>query len=288
MARLPLGEWDTAVAERRLEFLKAAAYFVPPVAVPLPDDERDRQTDSLSERITDNQALFAAGELAFAIDRTPDGVSCLRDAVTDILRHGDDPKRAALAGAIVGTIRARPLGDVYLIERLTYSEVVEQHIVDRPLMTPGGMNLLLDLVLAGLASGVPLAEFERISVEGLETLPPDEAIVQALAVFDTDRSDRSTQYDVAHKALSVNAGHWAYDLRLHRRDRYHWRQARIRGQLIDMRRLAFEIALRQWPEVTDFMKWHRERIVNGVAGQLEVFVAELADEILRQRENRPG
>lgn len=287
MPYLPLVEWPKDVAERRLEFLKAAAHFAPPAMVD-GDDGGDRLLDRVSDRLTDPRALLAAADLAFAIDRTSDGLACLREAVDEAFTQEGDLRLTALPGAIAGVALTRPVENGFLIRRSSgRDDPPARHYQNDP-MTPAGLSVALDLLLASLASGVPLEDFVQANQSASGSLlPPNEAIVQGLPFFDPLRWDAARRHEMARRALWVNARNWAADLWLHRRDQYHWEQARVRGPLIDMRRLAFELAVRRWPEGAEFIASRGERLGDGLPEDLEEFVRELADEILRVREKRP-
>ncbi len=280
MPRLPFADWPQEVAERRLEFLKTAAHFVPPSPSD-GDDGGERLLERVSDRPTDRWALLAAAELAFAIDRTPDGITCLREAVADIFNRGGDLRLAAVPGAIAGVAVTRPVENGFLIQSLSPSGDARQGRYSNDPLTPEGLSLALDLLLASLASGVPLEDLDQANQpsEGL-SLPPSEAIVQALPLFDAARRNATSRYEMAHQALWLNAVHWSNDLQLHHRDRYHWEQARVNGSIIDMRRLAFEIALRRSPEGDRLITLRRDRLLDGLPGRLEGYIGELADEIL--------
>ena len=60
----------------------------------------------------------------------------------------------------------------------------------------------------------------------------------------------------------------------------HWARARVRGPLIDLRRVAFEIVLHRRPGGDDFLKWRSNQYVPGLAGAIERFVSELAFELV--------
>ena len=103
-------------------------------------------------------------------------------------------------------------------------------------------------------------------------------IVQALSFF--EGGPRAMSEEVTG-ALVANDAQWAERLRLLRADSYHWDDARVRAPLVDLRRLAVEIAFRTTTGGPAPFPWPEGG--GGLTGDLERFVAALAEEIARLR-----
>jgi len=231
---------------------------------------------------TDVKALVAAADLALATGRTRDGLNSLQEAVIAIVKGVGDRRAAALPGAIIGNVRTT-LGD--RIEMEPPLSLLWSFELD-PGLTPAGLRLNTDLLFASIASNSK--RLDRFDQLGLPRFRTNESIVQALVVFDDIGSfegGRSVEarYRSAQGALGANAVQWAQDLQLNKDDTYHWEHARVRGALVDMRRLAFEIALIRRREGEQFRQWRSNWPTVGFVDELDRFVTELAGEIERER-----
>jgi hypothetical protein len=284
MAKLPLIDWSQEVIAQRLSFLQRAARFEPPLA----DDAERTPTgrEPSREVVTDVHALLAAVDMAFATNRTELGLKMLNDAVETIVERGD-LQIAALPGSIVGTVTtiitvvdSRDEGP-WSSGQIDISHPVRKASEAFPPPSPRTFNLLSDLLIASLVGADPVDRssgfFDRwpIKVIGL-----GEPLLQAFAAFDNE-----DYWPTAKIGLAANTALWIERLGRCRRDEFHWQQGRVRGALIDFRRVAFEIALISRADGKRFREWQESQDSHehlGLAGQIDLFVGQLAREIIQK------
>jgi hypothetical protein len=267
MPVLPL--LDGRMVERinaRIEFLRALARFNPPGYT---DD-----APGVTERARDVSPLFVAADLAMAIGRTRDGLVMFDQAVSVVLRTGQmDPRVTALPGAILGTVRTLISdGDVSLL-----TNAREQLVpVPIPPLTPAGLRLRTELYVAWLTSNLVQWPLDLPEFDFDEMVTGDPIVGAVLALHPRSRYEATGRLVTA---FTANAAEWAEGLRMLRADTYHWEEARFRAPLVDLRRLAVEVALRRSRDAR--FPWYRDRpsFASGLAADLERFAAALAEEI---------
>jgi len=279
MARLPLADWKEDLTDARIRFLRNSARFVPPE--PAEAEGVEGRSERIAATVTNHLALLEAADLAFATDRTPIAIDCIGEATRHVFTTESDVASVALQAAATGTMESRLVRDQGFALS-PFVSAASPRLVPIVSVTPEGLDRALDLTLATVASGAAVFRLLRRHSSEDPVFRPGQPIVQALAWFDGSAAGFiQSNFEAVQHALWINAEHWAEELRLHRRDSYHWDQARVRGGLIDFRRLAFEVAVRRSSEGADFIAWRsRIRRREGLAEELEAFVIELAGEIL--------
>lgn len=280
MARLPTVEWPERLVEQRIDFLRAAALFVPPAFEDEPDQRYEANRRNADAPVQDVHALLTAVDIALSTDRTRAAVGWLNDAVDTLVGRGN-LHAAALPGAILGRIvTTLRWDDVQIEDRATGRSVSAPY----PPKTPIGLQLMSDLVFASVGSDAPVETFEWFDGASLPSFRTGDPVVLALAPFDIQSPNpnvaESDRFEIALSGLIANSAQWRENLRLQQLDQYHWERALLQGPLIDMRRLAFELALLRRPEVESFRRWRSERSLGRVAGDLDRFAATLAGEIV--------
>lgn len=285
MARLREANWSPEVTDARLRFLREAAYFVPPGLEEEPGERRNEERRPA--RATDYRALLAAADLAFAVDRTEFGVQCVRDAVAAAWALEDTAgSEVILLGSVVGAVQVRAFDEGFAV-LLSGPAAVAFNEGISPLrrypsnaLTPEGVEATLDLALASLASGERFASFiDAHRWERTFWLPTREPLVSALLAF----SDIENRFEIVLRSLSLNSMYWSSDLDLHQRDQFHWEHARVRGSLIDVRRLAFEVAVQRRADVRELLADLPARALFPELRALDEFVRQLASELPNAR-----
>ncbi len=235
----------------------------------------------MPERPTDPSALLTAADLGFAVGDTEEALADLRAAVTELGRRTTDLRSVALAGAVAGVVRTQVRERGFLI-RFAPGRGVERdqrHVALAP--TPADMWVTLDLVLACLASPASGDDggWRALSPEWAP-LPPDDALVHALSAFGIAVGVARGRPEAIQHALWANAARWASHVWLQQEDRHHWERARVRGWLIDMRRLAFEIAVRRHADSLVFAETLHVSEPRDAADGLQAYATALAEEVI--------
>lgn len=274
MPTLPLIDWSPALIDRRLQFLESAARFVPPTAG---DDtpafsKPERELDQ-NRPIIDVHALMMAADLAFATNRTQRGLDILKNAVGALCTRGDLP-----AAALPGSVAARI---VTVVRQGAEFEIVDKDgerrvVAQVPATSPISIALHTDLLIASLLSDLPVDRVFAFSSQWpIPVLGFGEPLLHALAAFVEDRD----VWPAAREGLVANTVAWIERLGRLRRDDEHWKSARVRGALIDMRRLVIEIALLWRPDGVTFREWRGTPLSDSLSTGIERFVRDLAKEI---------
>jgi hypothetical protein len=276
MPILPLlGRIQVEAIRSRIKFLSEVVRFAPPQA---PESAEPEET---GERALDVAPLLRAADLAFAVDQTRQGLDLLMRAVESILRSDwFDRRVAALPGAIAKAVETNlSPNSIHLFANYANRGLAPLGFqgglsvaVDSPPLTPWGLELRTELLVAAAASSRSQFELAGSAIP-LEPVTGDP-IVSALAIFDARFGDGAQESVDA--CLVANAVTWAERLRLLRSDRHHWDLASFRAPLVDFRRLGFELArLRRRADIT----FGGGAIGRGLAAELNEFVKALAKEI---------
>jgi hypothetical protein len=155
---------------------------------------------------------------------------------------------AALPGSVIGRVETRATLEGFQIADRAGERRV---IVERPAPSPTSITLLADLLIASLLSDAPSDRMEGFSHRWPSpVLGFGEPLLHALAAFGEPRG-----WPVARDGLLANSVAWLERLGRMQRDEEHWQHARVRGALVDMRRLVFEIALLRRRDGAGFLGW---------------------------------
>jgi hypothetical protein len=269
MPTLPLtNRWPDELVDRRLEFLIAAARFVPPVVV---NGELVANHPDPSA-ITDTRAILAAVDLAFATNRTALGLELMRQAV-DAMIEQDALTIAAIPGTVVGRVRTILVPSGFVITATNSPRMAD---VPAQPNSPTANDLFADLAIASL--------FPRVGSEGsdesVEQSPlfgfgVGEPLLQAAGALLRLPKSSPPEYGVM-----ANTALWADRLVRFQADSAHWERIRVRGTLVDLRRLVFEMALRR--RGGEFRPFPTPSVRVGLAPDIDDFVRRLAAEILER------
>jgi hypothetical protein len=215
--------------------------------------------------------MMMAADLAFATNQTERGLGIMQGALDAMIARGN-LYAAALPGSVIGRIVTRTTPEGFQIADRAGERRV---IVEPPAPSPTSITLLADLLIASLLSDAPSDRMEGLSHQWpSQVLGFGEPLLHALAAF-----GEAPGWPVARDGLLANSVAWLERLGRMRRDEEHWQHARVRGALVDMRRLVFEIALLRRPDGSGFLGWRGAPADDGLTAGIERFVRSLARQI---------